>query len=147
MRTAADGESRFRVPSWPLFAIATTASPSVVAKRAFRSHRNIRGRHEAGRGFDLERMRSEPFSPDLQDLVQHVSNALPNGQTLDHALASCFISDASAGAQMTCAANATPTNDVPTPAVRMALGQRRSVRAASAPVACSAEVATTKPIA
>ncbi|WP_192258021.1 hypothetical protein [Mesorhizobium silamurunense] len=47
------------------------------AKRASVRMR-YRGRHEAGRGFDLERMRSEPFSPDLQDLIQHVSNALPN---------------------------------------------------------------------
>jgi hypothetical protein len=58
-------------------------------------------------------------------------------QTVSRLIMPCLLifADAPAAAQMICAANATPTNDVPNPAVRMAPGQRRSVMAANAPVA------------
>lgn len=49
--------------------------------------------------------------------------------------------------QMSCAASATPTSEVPIPAARMAAGRLRNVRAASTPVACKAEVLARKPIA
>ena len=62
----------------------------------------------------------------------------------DHLL---FAAIAPAAVQMNCAASAAPTSDVPTPAVRIAAGQRRSVSAASAPVASRATVLVTKPIA
>ena len=52
-----------------------------------------------------------------------------------------------AAVQMNCAASAAPTSDVPTPAVRIAAGQLLSASAASAPVASSAAVLATKPIA